>query len=89
MISQLSASAKQTFDVLAVDDDHLVLMNTVLMLEDLGRTMQAQSAEEALKALAQGPLSRAAGSDEALGYPQKRNTRRLRTCVKAPRLASI
>jgi PAS domain S-box-containing protein len=38
--------------VLAVDDDSLVLMNTVAMLEDLGhRALEAMSAEEALEVL--------------------------------------
>lgn len=41
--------------VLGVDDDALVLMNTVLMLEDLGHeTVQAQSASEALGILKSG-----------------------------------
>lgn len=44
-------------DVLAVDDDNLVLMNTMLMLEELGHTAtRAQSAAEALKILERGPL---------------------------------
>ncbi len=39
--------------ILAVDDDELVLLNTVAMLEDLGHTViQANSGEEALQALA-------------------------------------
>ena len=43
--------------VLAVDDDSLVLMNTMLMLEELGHSaVRAQSAEEALLLLEQGPL---------------------------------
>jgi PAS domain S-box-containing protein len=43
--------------VLAVDDDSLVLTNTVLMLEELGHTaVKAQSAEEALQILEQAPL---------------------------------
>jgi CheY-like chemotaxis protein len=42
--------------VLAVDDDPLVLMNTVIILEDLGHTaIGASSGEEALKALEQSP----------------------------------
>jgi PAS domain S-box-containing protein len=42
--------------VLAVDDDPLVLMNTVLMLEDLGHSpIEAHSAEEALRMLEQTP----------------------------------
>ena len=39
--------------ILAVDDDELVLLNTVAMLEDLGHTViQANSGEDALRALA-------------------------------------
>jgi PAS domain S-box-containing protein len=41
-----------SFNILAVDDDVLVLMNTAFMLEDLGHTvLQAHSGEEALKLL--------------------------------------
>jgi CheY-like chemotaxis protein len=55
--------------VLAVDDDFLVLMNTVLMLEDLGHTtMQAQSAEEALQVLEQGPLPDVIITDHAMPH---------------------
>ena len=43
--------------VLAVDDDPLVLMNTVLMLEDLGHSVkEANSASEALQLLAENPF---------------------------------
>ncbi|MFN7023415.1 MAG: response regulator [Pseudorhizobium sp.] len=43
--------------VLAVDDDALVLMNTVLMLEDLGHVVdKASSAQEALEMLQRGLL---------------------------------
>ena len=36
--------------VLAVDDDALVLMNTVMMLEDLGHTvLEANSGQKALE----------------------------------------
>jgi PAS domain S-box-containing protein len=46
------SSPKQRLTVLAVDDDPLVLMNTVLMLEDLGHDVkQADSASEALQIL--------------------------------------
>jgi PAS domain S-box-containing protein len=42
--------------ILAVDDDPLVLMNTVLMLEDLGhRPLQAHSAEEAIRVMKETP----------------------------------
>jgi PAS domain S-box-containing protein len=47
----------QSLAVLAVDDDALVLMNTVLMLEDLGHVVdKANSAQEALEMLERGPL---------------------------------
>jgi PAS domain S-box-containing protein len=50
-------SDSRRLDVLAVDDDSLVLMNTMLMLEELGHTAtRAQSASEALKILERGPL---------------------------------
>jgi PAS domain S-box-containing protein len=44
----------EQLSVLAVDDDPLVLMNTVLMLEDLGHDVkQANSAKEALQLLSE------------------------------------
>jgi PAS domain S-box-containing protein len=50
--SPAAASSKRTLRVLAVDDDPLVLFNTVAMLEDLGHTaVEAPSASEALKHL--------------------------------------
>ncbi|MCS4093997.1 PAS domain S-box protein [Rhizobium sp. BK176] len=53
--------------VLVVDDDALVLMNTVLMLEDLGhKTLQAYSGEEALRLLEQGPLPDLVVTDHAM-----------------------
>ena len=46
------AKATRPLTVLAVDDDALVLMNTVAMLEDLGHTVfEAYSAKEALEIL--------------------------------------
>ncbi|MBP2549905.1 PAS domain S-box-containing protein [Neorhizobium galegae] len=43
--------------ILAVDDDALVLMNTTLMLEDLGHTViEAYNGEEALKVLEGGTM---------------------------------
>ncbi len=55
--------------VLAVDDDSLVLMNTVLMLEDLGHTtMEAQSAVEALQVLDLGPLPDVVITDYAMPH---------------------
>jgi CheY-like chemotaxis protein len=53
--------------VLAVDDDGLVLMNTVLMLEDLGHeATQAQSGKEALEILRSGFLPDIVISDHAM-----------------------
>ncbi|MDR7144912.1 PAS domain-containing sensor histidine kinase [Rhizobium sp. BE258] len=47
--------APKALTVLVVDDDALVLMNTVLLLEDLGMdTIQASSGKEALAALQTG-----------------------------------
>ncbi|MFB9949449.1 PAS domain S-box protein [Rhizobium puerariae] len=46
---------KGAFTILAVDDDALVLMNTTLMLEDLGHTvLEAYSGTEALETLRKG-----------------------------------
>jgi PAS domain S-box-containing protein len=53
--------------VLAVDDDGLVLMNTVLMLEDLGHeTVQAQSGKEALEILNSGIVPDIVVTDHAM-----------------------
>ncbi len=53
--------------VLAVDDDPLVLMNTVLMLEDLGhRPLQAQSGDEALRMLSERPEIGLVITDQAM-----------------------
>ena len=50
------APAIRPLKVLAVDDDALVLMNTVLMLEDLGHVVfEAQSGDEALRILQSSP----------------------------------
>ncbi|MDB5440203.1 MAG: domain S-box protein [Caulobacteraceae bacterium] len=49
-------AAQRSLTVLAVDDDHLVLMNTAALLEDLGhRVLQAASGQEALAILEQHP----------------------------------
>ena len=46
------ATARHQLTILAVDDDALVLMNTVAMLEDLGHTVaEAYSGSEALEIL--------------------------------------
>jgi PAS domain S-box-containing protein len=50
-------SAKDQLRILAVDDDALVLFNTVAMLEDLGHTvLEAGSGADALAALQRGPV---------------------------------
>ncbi len=60
-------AARSSLTVLVVDDDSLVLMNTVLMLEDLGHsTIQAASAAEALQILDQGPLPDVIITDHAM-----------------------
>jgi PAS domain S-box-containing protein len=59
--------APTALTVLAVDDDALVLMNTVLLLEDLGmETVQASSGEEALAALRTGVLPDVVITDHAM-----------------------
>ena len=48
-----AVAALKSLKILVVDDDELVLLNTVAMLEDLGHTVtQANNAEEALAVLA-------------------------------------
>lgn len=45
-------AAKRGLTILAVDDDNLVLMNTVAMLEDMGHhPLAASSADEAMRVL--------------------------------------
>jgi CheY-like chemotaxis protein len=57
LAEQSADRQSRSLNVLAVDDDSLVLMNTMLMLEELGHSaVRAQSAEEALLLLEQGPL---------------------------------
>ncbi len=49
-----AGAPSRSLKILAVDDDELVLLNTVAMLEDLGHTViQANSGEEALRVLAE------------------------------------
>jgi PAS domain S-box-containing protein len=53
--------------VLAVDDDPLVLMNTVAMLQELGHTVfEASSAQEALVLLRREPSVRVIVTDQAM-----------------------
>ncbi len=59
--------APTSMSVLVVDDDSLVLMNTVLLLEDLGmETIQASSGEEALAIMEAGPLPAVVVTDHAM-----------------------
>jgi PAS domain S-box-containing protein len=54
LIEAAAAMPMRPLTVLAVDDDRLVLMNTVAMLEDMGHTvLEATSGEEALEILRQ------------------------------------
>jgi CheY-like chemotaxis protein len=53
--------------IMAVDDDNLVLMNTVLMLEDLGHTViEANSGADALQRPQEGPLPDILITDHAM-----------------------
>jgi PAS domain S-box-containing protein len=62
-----SSAPVPSLTVMAVDDDSLVLMNTVLMLEDLGHTViEATSGEDALRRLEQGPLPDILITDHAM-----------------------
>ncbi|AMJ61640.1 hybrid sensor histidine kinase/response regulator [Bosea sp. PAMC 26642] len=55
--------------VLAVDDDALVLMNTVALLEDLGHTVvEAASGQEALKRLEEGQIFDLIITDHAMPH---------------------
>ncbi|MFP3547337.1 PAS domain S-box protein [Rhizobium sp. SIMBA_035] len=61
--------APTAMTVLVVDDDALVLMNTVLLLEDLGmETMQASSGEEAMRQLDSGELPAVVITDHAMPH---------------------
>ncbi|KRB61529.1 histidine kinase [Rhizobium sp. Root708] len=64
-----AAAAVRPLTVLAVDDDGLVLMNTVLMLEDLGHmTMQAESGAQALDLLEEGTLPDVVITDHSMPH---------------------
>jgi PAS domain S-box-containing protein len=61
------AEPLRTLSVLAVDDDSLVLLNTVLILEDLGHSVRsAHSAVEALQILQDGPVPDVLITDHAM-----------------------
>jgi CheY-like chemotaxis protein len=60
-------SDRQALVIVAVDDDALVLMNTVAMLEDLGhRVHEAHSGEEALAVLKREPHVDLVVTDQAM-----------------------
>ena len=64
-----SAASTPPLSVLAVDDDALVLMNTILMLEDLGhQAIQAESAREVLILLDEGILPDVILTDHAMPH---------------------
>ncbi|PZM08947.1 hybrid sensor histidine kinase/response regulator [Rhizobium tubonense] len=68
-LAPVVAAHGRRLTVLAVDDDGLVLMNTALMLEDLGHeVVQAQSGEEALQILARDPLPDLIITDQAMPH---------------------
>ncbi len=57
----------RSLSIIAVDDDALVLMNTVIMLEDLGHTVvQAHSAANAIRLLEAGPIPDIVITDHAM-----------------------
>ncbi|MBD0413912.1 hybrid sensor histidine kinase/response regulator [Oryzicola mucosus] len=64
-----TGAALRHLAVMAVDDDSLVLMNTTLMLEDLGhRVIEANSAGEALRLLEQGQVPDVMITDHAMPH---------------------
>ncbi|WP_438752284.1 PAS domain S-box protein [Pararhizobium sp. O133] len=68
-VEQPEIAPARPLTVLAVDDDGLVLMNTVLMLEDLGhRPIEAHSGEKALEILKAGPLPDVVITDHAMPH---------------------
>jgi PAS domain S-box-containing protein len=68
-VEQPTEIKSRPLNVLAVDDDSLVLMNTILMLEELGHSaVRAQSAEEALRLLEGAPLPDVLVTDHAMPH---------------------
>jgi PAS domain S-box-containing protein len=62
-----TGTSSGSLKILAVDDDELVLLNTVAMLEDLGHTViQANSGEEALRALSEAGAVDLLVADQAM-----------------------
>jgi PleD family two-component response regulator len=60
-------TTRRKLSILAVDDDALVLMNTVIMLEDLGHSVtEAHSAGEAISLLKAGPTPDVVVTDHAM-----------------------
>jgi PAS domain S-box-containing protein len=63
------AERERPLTVLAVDDDGLVLLNTTMMLEELGhRALEATSAREALEILRAGPNVDVLITDQAMPH---------------------
>jgi PAS domain S-box-containing protein len=66
-IAEPTPKLERSLTVLAVDDDGLVLMNTTLMLEDLGHVpIEAHSGEEALRLLEVGSVPDVVITDHAM-----------------------
>jgi PAS domain S-box-containing protein len=66
-VETTSVASVPPLTIMAVDDDSLVLMNTVLMLEDLGhKVLEANSGEEALRLLREGPCPDVVITDHAM-----------------------
>ncbi|WP_312406545.1 PAS domain-containing sensor histidine kinase [Rhizobium sp.] len=68
-VEEQESVVSKPLTVLVVDDDSLVLMNTVLMLEDLGhRVLEASSGSQALALLEAGPLPDVVITDHAMPH---------------------
>ncbi|NLR97184.1 PAS domain S-box protein [Rhizobium sp. P38BS-XIX] len=66
-VERMAAAPDRRLSVMVVDDDSLVLLNTALMLEDLGHTViEAHSAKEALTLLEAGQLPDVVITDHAM-----------------------
>lgn len=68
-VEPIAGAPDRRLSVMVVDDDSLVLLNTTLMLEDLGhKVTEAQSGEEALKLLEAGQLPDVVITDHAMPH---------------------
>jgi CheY-like chemotaxis protein len=66
-VEATSVASVPPLTIMAVDDDSLVLMNTVLMLEDLGhKVLEANSGKEALRLLREAPPPDVVITDHAM-----------------------